>query len=72
MLGTLDLHLKPKPICDACQREVEKVRGSMWHGNDLICLECFYEWYDGHGSTDPVVIGNHVRAKYGLQPLVKP
>ncbi len=22
-----------KPICDACQREVDRVRGSMWHGD---------------------------------------
>jgi len=66
------LPLKPKPICDCCQREVEKVRGSMCHGSDRICLECFYEWYDGHqgvDSTDPISIGNYVRKQHGLPAL---
>lgn len=57
------------PFCDCCQREVDRVRGSMWHGNHRICIECFGEWYDGSGSTDPIVIGNHVRRKHGLPAL---
>ena len=62
-----------RTVCDACCREVEKVRGSMWHGNDRICLECFYQWYDPDSSevdvTSRVSIGNHVRKKHGLEPL---
>lgn len=72
MPGTMDMRLKPTSICDACQREVEKVRGSMWHGQDRICLECFYEWYDGHAGvdhTDRTSIGNYVRKQHGLPPL---
>jgi hypothetical protein len=60
------------PICDCCKRCVDKVRGSMWHGDSRICLECFYQWYDPDGAvdpTDPVSIGNHVRKKHGLEPL---
>jgi hypothetical protein len=33
-------------ICDCCQREVDYVRGSRWHGKARICLPCFYVWYD--------------------------
>lgn len=69
MPGTVDIRLQPKPICAACQREVDYVRGSMWHGEDKICRECFIEWYDGHGSTNPVEIGNYVREKHGLPAL---
>jgi hypothetical protein len=64
-------------ICDSCQREVEEVRGSMWHGEDRICLECFYEWYDPDdplttfgNATSKARIGNFIRSKYGLEPLV--
>jgi hypothetical protein len=39
-------------ICDCCQREVAKVRGSPWHGASQICLACFYVWYDC-GLTNP-------------------
>jgi len=61
------------PTCHACRREVEKVRGSWWHGEHQICLECFYQWYDPDSSEiDPcsaVSIGNYVRKKHGLPPL---
>jgi len=70
---TLVKTLKPAPlICDACRREVKRVRGSMWHGDDRICPECFIQWYDGDGGFDPcdrTQLGNHVRAKHGLLPL---
>lgn len=62
-----------RPTCDCCQREVERVRSSMWHGDNRICLECFSQWYDpDNGSidvTDPVSIGNYVRKKHGLGSL---
>jgi hypothetical protein len=61
------------PICDACKREVDRVRGSMWHGEKRICLECFGQWYHpDNGSFDncnPVSLGNYVRSKHGLAPL---
>jgi hypothetical protein len=70
---TLTKTLKPHlPVCDCCQREVERVRGSMWHGQSRICPECFIQWYDGDGGfdpCDPIQLGNHVRAKHGLPPL---
>lgn len=63
----------PKPVCDCCQREVSRVRGSMWHGDSRICEECFFQWYDPDTGaidvTDPVSIGNHVRKKHGLPAL---
>ena len=58
-------------VCDCCRREVDYVRGSMWHGSAKICRECFYEWYDpssGVDPTDPISIGNYVRNKHGLKP----
>lgn len=71
---TLVKTLKPaQPICDCCQRAVERVRGSMWHGMSIICPECFCQWYDpDNGSFDncnPVSLGNYVRSKHGLSPL---
>jgi hypothetical protein len=72
MPGTVDLNWK-QPHCDACQRDVEYVRGSIWHGEHRICHECFCQWYDpDNGSFDsnnPVSLGNHVRSKHGLPPL---
>lgn len=61
-----------KPVCDGCKREVDYVRGSMWHGDLRICLECFYEWYDPHTGTDqtnPISVGNYVRKQHGLTAL---
>ena len=60
------------PICDCCRREVAKVRGSVWHGEAQICIECFDQWYDPDyviDQTNPVSIGNYVRKKHGLPPL---
>jgi hypothetical protein len=63
----------PRPICDCCQREVDYVRGSMWHGTDRICLECFYQWYDPDSGTfdscNKIELGNYVRSKHGLPPM---
>lgn len=60
------------PICECCQRPVERVRGSIW-GHDAICIECFCQWYDpDNASFDHLnarSIGNYVRSKYGLPPL---
>lgn len=70
---TLTRTLKPALlICDCCQRKVDYVRGSMWHGTSRICRLCFFQWYDPDGGvdqTDPISIGNHVRAKHDLPPL---
>lgn len=65
---------KPMPrICDACEREVDYVRSSMWHGTAAICRDCFSQWYDPDNGdvdcTNPVSIGNYVRKKHGLPPL---
>lgn len=72
MPGTPEFKELPK-ICDACQREVDYVRGSMWHGTARICRECFGQWYDPDNgeidNTDPVSIGNYVRKKHGLPPI---
>jgi hypothetical protein len=60
-------------ICDCCRRNVEYVRGSFWHGDARICLECFAQWYDLDNdrvpSYDRVSIGNYVRLRHGLPPL---
>ena len=68
----LDLGLS-LPICDCCRREVEYVRSSVWHYPALICLECFFQWYDPDtGSFDncnPTELGNYVRSKHGLAPI---
>lgn len=63
-------------ICDCCRRQVEKVRGSMWHGTSRICSECFIEWYDGDRPItceadlgSPLSIGNWIRKRHGLPPM---
>jgi hypothetical protein len=60
-------------ICDCCRRDVDHVRGSFWHGEARICLECFAQWYDLDNdrvpSCDRVSIGNYVRLRYGLPPI---
>jgi hypothetical protein len=61
------------PMCSCCQREVERVRGSIWHGTLNLCDECFLQWYDPDNgtidNTDPMSIGNYVRKKHGLPAL---
>jgi hypothetical protein len=60
-------------ICDCCRRNVDYVRGSFWHGDARICLECFAQWYDLDNdqidSSDRVSLGNYVRLRHGLPPL---
>ena len=58
----------PLKVCDACRREVTYVRGSFWHGDSRICVECFYMWYDPD-SPGVADLGNAVRKKHGL-PLI--
>lgn len=64
---------KAKPACDACQREVDYMRGSPWTGLAQLCLQCFGQWYDPDNGTfdncNPVELGNYVRKKNGLPPL---
>jgi hypothetical protein len=66
----------PAGVCAACQREAEHVRGSISHGDDKLCIECFCQWYEpDNGSFDPVnriSLGNYVRKKHGLLPLEDP
>jgi hypothetical protein len=61
------------PTCHACQRQVESVRGSLWHGQHSICLDCFQQWYDpdyaGVDPTSAISVGNATRRKLGL-PLL--
>jgi hypothetical protein len=69
-----ECHLPPfSPVCSCCRREVDRVRGSFWHGDAKLCCECFSQWYDPDNEsvepTDPVSIGNYVRRKHGLPPL---
>lgn len=71
-----DQHTLPRSspgVCDACAREVEHVRGSIWHGGSRLCLECFYQWYDPDNASfdnrDRLSLGNYVRLKHGLPPL---
>ena len=65
-------------VCDCCRRKVDYVRTSMWHEPDLICRECFMEWYDGDDPSisadldnvsNKLRIGNWIRKKHGLPPL---
>jgi hypothetical protein len=63
--------------CDCCKRKVDYLRGSMWHGEDRICRECFGEWYDESRPTartdesDKRAIGDWVRKRHGLSALTQ-
>lgn len=74
MPGTPLLALKP--VCDACKREVDRLRRSIWHSDHAICTECFSQWYDPDNGTfdncNPIELGNYVRKKHGLAPLQTP
>lgn len=69
---------EPRLACDCCRRLVDYLRGSIWHGEDRICRQCFVEWYDGERPTmgtdesDKLAIGEWVRKKHGLPPLSPP
>lgn len=61
------------PVCDCCNRIVDFVRGSMWHGEHRICLACFYVWYDS-GCEGPAAIKAYVlnAEATGKWPFAKP
>lgn len=48
-------------LCDCCGRQVSRVRHSIWHGTDAICLACFYVWYET-GHPDKAAIKAYVLA----------
>lgn len=43
-------------ICDCCHRRVRRIRSSMWHGQDRLCVACFHIWYE-YGITDRAELG---------------
>lgn len=59
--------------CHACERDVDRVRSSMWHSPHEICEECFLQWYDpDYSDVDPTSarsVGNATRRKLGM-PLL--
>jgi hypothetical protein len=61
-------------ICESCRRDVDYARASFWHGEAMICLECFAQWYDLDNvyasAGDAASVGNYVRLQHGLPPLV--
>jgi hypothetical protein len=60
-------------ICDFCWRDVDYVRASFWHGERMMCRECFAQWCDPDnvhiGPGDAASIGSYVRLQHGLPPL---
>jgi hypothetical protein len=59
-------------ICDSCRRDVGDVKASFWHGDAMICRECFAKWCDPDnviGAGDAASVGNYVRLQHGLPPL---
>ena len=60
-------------VCDCCQRKVDKVKGTPWHGVAQLCQDCLFQWYDPDNDTfdhcNPIELGNYVRKKHGLPPL---
>jgi hypothetical protein len=60
-------------ICDSCRRDVDYVRASFWHGDAMMCQECFAQWCDSDnvylGAGDAASIGSYVRLQHGLPPL---
>jgi len=61
-------------ICDCCRRDVDYAGDSFWHRDARICRECFAQWCDPNNdqieSTDYASIGNYVRLRHGLPPIV--
>jgi len=59
-------------ICDCCRRDVDYAGDSFWHRDARICRECFAQWCnpDQIESTDYASIGNCVRFRHGLPPIV--
>jgi len=60
-------------ICKFCRRDADDVRASFWHGDAMICRECFAQWCDPDkvyaGADDAASVGNYVRLQHGL-PLL--
>ncbi len=59
-------------ICVSCQRDVGDAKASFWHGDAMICRECFAQWRDPDnviGAGDAASVGNYVRLQHGLPPL---
>lgn len=59
-------------ICDSCRRDVGDAKASFWHGDAMICRECFAQWCDPDnviGAGDAASVGNYVRLQHGLLPL---
>jgi len=60
-------------ICESCRRDVDYVKASFWHGEALICRECFAQWCDLDNvyasAGDAASVGNYVRLQHGLPPL---
>ena len=59
-------------ICHSCRRDVDDVKASFWHGDAMICRECFAQWCDPDhviGAGDAASVGNYVRLQHGLPPL---
>jgi hypothetical protein len=61
-------------ICESCRRDVDDVKASFWHGEAMMCRECFAQWYyldNVYASAgDAASVGNYVRLQHGLPPLV--
>lgn|SRR6185437_2181175 len=59
--------------CCSCRRDVDDVRASYWHGEAMMCRECFAQWCDLDnvhiGAGDAASVGNYVRLQHGLPPL---
>jgi len=61
-------------ICESCRRDVDDVKASFWHGEAMMCRECFAQWCDLDNvyasAGDAASVGNYVRLRHGLPPLV--
>jgi hypothetical protein len=42
----------PLELCDCCGVPSSYRRGSIWHGQSLICIACFVLWYE-YGIVEP-------------------
>ena len=60
-------------ICESCRRDVHDARASFWHGEAMICRECFAQWYDLDNvyasAGGAASVGNYVRLQHGLPTL---
>ena len=58
-----------KPSCDCCGVPSSYRRGSIWHGQHLICKACFYIWYDPNWAdpTKPASIRKERLKRFGTR-----